>query len=79
MEFLASGFEPSGSSQNRQSLEDYKKAIETLSDSINTYVVRDSSLDDMISQEVGYFFNNSRTADEVARVIQNKADLYMSE
>jgi multiple sugar transport system substrate-binding protein len=80
MEFLALGFDPSGNNQYyRQALENYINAVETLSDKINTYVVRDTSLDDMMSQEVGYFFNGSRSADEVARAIQSKADLYLSE
>ena len=65
--------------QQRQGLENYKSAIEKLSDSINCFVAQDTSLNDMISQEARYFFDGSRTADEVARVLQNKADLYLSE
>jgi hypothetical protein len=33
----------------------------------------------MIAQEVQYFFDGSRSADEAARIIQNKANLYLSE
>jgi hypothetical protein len=33
----------------------------------------------MIAQEVQYYFGGSRTAEEVARVLQNKADLYLNE
>ncbi|MCL2479119.1 MAG: extracellular solute-binding protein [Treponema sp.] len=65
--------------QIRQSIDNYRKAVEILSDSINSYVVKDSSLNDMIAQEVQYYFAGSRTADEVAAVLQNKADLYLSE
>ncbi|MDR0455666.1 MAG: extracellular solute-binding protein [Treponema sp.] len=65
--------------QLRKALDEYRAAAETLSDSIDTFVLLDSSLNDMIAQEVVYFFGNSRTADEVARVLQNKADLYLSE
>jgi len=65
--------------QQRQALTQYKTAAETLSDSINCYVVQDTSLNDMIASEAQYFFGGSRTADEVAGVLQNKADLYLNE
>jgi multiple sugar transport system substrate-binding protein len=63
----------------RAALERYNAAVETLSDKINGFVVRDTLIDDMISAEVQYFFNGSRTAAEVARALQNKADLYLNE
>jgi multiple sugar transport system substrate-binding protein len=63
----------------RVALERYTAAVETLSDKINGFVVRDTMIDDMISAEVQYFFNGSRTAAEVARVLQNKVDLYLNE
>jgi ABC-type glycerol-3-phosphate transport system substrate-binding protein len=82
-ELVFSGaFMGAGSSMNdqqRQGLENYRAAIEMLSDSINCFVPRDTSLNDMVTSEVQYFFGGSRTADEVARVLQNKADLYLSE
>ena len=65
--------------QQRLALDKYRNAVEKLSDSINTFVIQDTSLNDMIAQEVQYYFGGSRTADEVARVLQNKADLYLSE
>jgi len=67
------------SDQQRQVLERYKAAVEKLSDNINSFVVQDASINDMIAQEVQYYFGGSRTAAEVARVLQNKADLYLSE
>jgi len=65
--------------QMRTSFNHYRNTIETLSDSINTFLIRDTNINDMIAQEVQYFFDGSRTAEEVARVLQNKADLYLSE
>jgi multiple sugar transport system substrate-binding protein len=65
--------------QQRQALGAYKAAVEKLSDNINCYVLSDSGLNDMILAEAQYFFNGSRNADEVARVLQSKADLYLSE
>jgi multiple sugar transport system substrate-binding protein len=65
--------------QQRQAIEAYKAAVEKLSDSINSFAVRDTSVNDMIIAEAQYYFDGSRNADEVARIIQNKADLYLSE
>jgi ABC-type glycerol-3-phosphate transport system substrate-binding protein len=65
--------------QQRQALENYKAAVEKLSDSINTFVVQDTSLNDMIRPAVQYFFAGTQSAEEVARVLQNRADLYLSE
>jgi len=65
--------------QQREALTQYKAVVETLSDSINCFVVQDTSLNDMIAQEVQYFFDGSRTADEVSKIIQNKAALYLNE
>jgi ABC-type glycerol-3-phosphate transport system substrate-binding protein len=65
--------------QQRQALEAYKAAVEALSDNINCYMVQDTNINDMILQEARYFFEGSRNADEVTRVLQNKADLYLSE
>ena len=62
-----------------QALNEYRATVEALSDSINTFVMQDSNINDMIAQEAGYFFSNSRNADDVASVIQNKVDLYLSE
>jgi hypothetical protein len=65
--------------QQRQALDAYKAAVEKLSDSINTYTVQDTSISDMILAEAQYFFNGTRSADEVARVLQSKTGLYLSE
>jgi ABC-type glycerol-3-phosphate transport system substrate-binding protein len=65
--------------QMRERLGLLQSAVETLSDQINSFVVRDSAIDDMIAAETGYFFSGARTPDEVARVLQNKAELYLNE
>jgi ABC-type glycerol-3-phosphate transport system substrate-binding protein len=70
-------------SQERQYLneflEEYKATVEKLSDSINTLIVKDTSLNDMIQPELRYFFDGTRSADEIARVLQNRTTLYLSE
>jgi len=65
--------------QQRQSMQNYITTIEALSDMINCFVIQDTSINDMIAQDSQYFFDGSRTADEAARVLQNKTDLYLSE
>ncbi|MDR0600271.1 MAG: extracellular solute-binding protein [Treponema sp.] len=67
------------SDQMRGRMERYREAVETLSDSINTLVLRDSAIDDMISAEARYFLDGSRSPEAVAKVLQNKTDLYLNE
>ena len=65
--------------QLKQAMENYIAAVEKLSDNINCFTVQDTIISDIITDEARYFFYGNRTADEAARVIQNKADLYLSE
>jgi ABC-type glycerol-3-phosphate transport system substrate-binding protein len=80
-ELVFSQYNPSRTlnEQQRQAIEAYRAALERLSDMINTYTVRDTNINDMIIAEAQYYFDGTRGADEVARIIQNKADLYLSE
>jgi multiple sugar transport system substrate-binding protein len=82
--FSASMGRPSNSGgglneQQVQALTQYRATVEKMSDSINCFVAQDTSLNDMIYSEVQYYFDGSKTADEVARVLQNKANLYLNE
>jgi multiple sugar transport system substrate-binding protein len=63
----------------REALGAYNAAVEALSDRIDCFVIQDTALNDMIAAEARYFFNGSRTAEETARALQNKADLYLHE
>jgi multiple sugar transport system substrate-binding protein len=60
-------------------LKQYLAVTEELSDRINYFPVRDTTVNDMIKAEIHYFFSGSRTAEEVAAVLQNKVDLYLNE
>ena len=60
-------------------LEEYIKAVEKLSDLISCYNWNDTIIDDMISAEVKYFFDGTKTAADVAAALQNKVELYLSE
>jgi len=57
----------------------YNEAVKQLSGQINAYVFEDTIINDMISAEVAYFFDGTKTAGEVAGVLQNKVGLYLSE
>jgi multiple sugar transport system substrate-binding protein len=63
----------------RAALEAYRAATEALSDRINYFAVRDTTVDDMIAAEMRYFFGGARTAAELAAVLQNKVELYLNE
>ena len=60
-------------------LKKYYEATERLSDLINTYEIKDSTVDDMIASEVQYFFDGTKTAEEVAKTLQNKVEMYLNE
>jgi multiple sugar transport system substrate-binding protein len=60
-------------------LETYRAAVEELSDRINCFTVSDTAIIEMITSEMHYFFTGTRTAAEVASVLQNKVDLYLNE
>jgi len=62
-----------------QAMENYIAALESLCGQINTYVIHDASINDMITQEVQNFFDGVRNAQETTRILQSKADLYLSE
>jgi multiple sugar transport system substrate-binding protein len=71
-----------GQSLNEAQLEaiaKYNEAVEQLSDQINSYRIEDIIVNDMIAAEVSYFFDGTKTAEEVADVLQNKVDLYLNE
>jgi len=67
------------SEQGLNSLREYLEVMETLSGLINSFDMRDTHISDMISGDVQFFVDGSRSADETARVIQNKVNLYLSE
>jgi hypothetical protein len=60
-------------------LRNYTAAVETLSDQINGYLFQDQIIMDMIMQEAYNFFSGAKSAEEAARTLQNKADLYLNE
>ena len=65
--------------KQRKGLEDYIAAIESLSDLINGNLIWDTNIFSVVYENVRYYIDGTRTADEVARIIQSKVDLYLSE
>jgi ABC-type glycerol-3-phosphate transport system substrate-binding protein len=65
--------------QMRRRMEQYRETVETMSDQINHFAITDSAVSDMITAEARFFLGGSRSAEETARVVQNKVDLYLNE
>jgi multiple sugar transport system substrate-binding protein len=65
--------------EQREAFRQYLVALDELSSQINSFTFRDTIVNDMITAEVAYFFDGSKTAAEVARALQNRVDLYLSE
>jgi len=73
------GMESALNEQNSLLLREYLSVMESLSDLINSYSVRDRYITDLTAQDIQFYIDGSRSAQETARVLQNKADLYLSE
>ena len=65
--------------KQRQGIKDYISAIESLSDLIDSNLIWDTNIFSMVYENVRFYLDGTRTVDEVARIIQGKADLYLSE
>lgn len=62
-----------------QALEGYVDAVEALSDQINGYTIKDTTIQDMVINEMAYFFSGAKTADQVCQALQSKVELYLNE
>lgn len=63
----------------KQALKSYTDAVEEMTDQMNGFTIRDTVIEDMVIEEMAYFFDDSKTADEVCQVLQNKVELYLNE
>jgi hypothetical protein len=57
----------------------YVKSLEDFSAALNYYPIEDDTINSMISKETAYYFDGSKTADEVAAALQEKIELYLNE
>ncbi|WP_027398897.1 ABC transporter substrate-binding protein [Anaerovorax odorimutans] len=65
--------------EQKKVYETYKKLIEKYSASLNCCPIKDDTIDTMIEKEVSYYFDGSKTANEVANILQKKIELYLNE
>lgn len=63
----------------KQALYGYLNTVEALSDQINGFTFRDTTIQDMVIKEMEYFFDGTKSADQVCQVLQNKVELYLNE
>ena len=63
----------------KQALNGYLNGVEALSDQINGYTFWDTTIQDMVIKEMEYFFDGTKSADQVCQVLQNKVELYLNE
>ena len=59
--------------------EEYMKYHEAFVNDLSLYPVTDEIINEMVSSEAALFFDGSKSAQEVADVLQNKVQLYLSE
>jgi ABC-type glycerol-3-phosphate transport system substrate-binding protein len=63
----------------REAYEGYMACVEEFTSLLNACPFRDDVVDDMIAEEVRQFFDGRKSAENVASVLQNKVNLYLSE
>lgn len=57
----------------------YLKSTEEFSALLNHHSIKDDAIDNMIEKEVNKYFDGSESADQVARTLQEKIELYLNE
>lgn len=57
----------------------YLRLLDEMTNSLDNVIIKDSMLDQIVKTEVKYFFDGTKTADEVAKNIQAKVELYLNE
>ena len=60
-------------------MEEYVGIVEAMSDQVNGHTIVDVMIRDMVMQEMNYFFDGTKTADDVCQVLQSKVELYLNE
>ena len=57
-------------------LDRYTKTMDELSEELNYYPIQDDTINDMVDNEVAHYFDGSKSAEEVAKTLQKKLELY---
>lgn len=58
---------------------EYSETLNGFADQLNTYLIQDSVINEMINGEVRQFFDGRKTSEEVAETLQSKVELYLNE
>lgn len=59
--------------------QEYFSVLNRFVNQLNTYLMQDSMINEMIEQEIPYFFDGTKTAEEVAETLQSQIELYLNE
>lgn len=65
--------------EQQQALGNYMETLDKFTKLLNKYDVHDEKIDNMVITEVKNFFTGEKTADEVAKTLQSKVELYLNE
>ena len=84
MEFTGELFDPGNAGQEldaeaQAALENYLNAVEKYSAMLNAHMVEDTIVMDMVYEETASFFDGQKSAEDVAKTLQNKISLYLNE
>ena len=71
--------DPELSLPQENALANYLEDIERFTNQLNKFNLRDDKIDDMIYQEVRYYFTGEKSAEEVVSNVQSRANLYLNE
>jgi len=63
----------------KQIFDEYTALIDKYTEQINTYIYVDPIVLDMVEVEADAYFNGEKTAEDIARILQGKLTLYLSE
>jgi len=63
----------------KEAYNEYFACIDKYAGMVNTYTLRDSRFDQMLSEEAALYFSGVKSAKDTAAALQNKANLYFSE
>jgi ABC-type glycerol-3-phosphate transport system substrate-binding protein len=64
---------------NQETLEEYIAFADKCADTVNAYVLKDYTIDQMIEKEAREYFSGKKSANEAAAAVQSRVRLYLSE
>lgn len=65
--------------EQEQTYQEYLAVLNKFADQLNTFLIQDSMINEMIYTEIRHFFDGTKTAEEVAQTLQNQVELYLNE